>query len=149
MKLYERLYELRRKAGITQSDAAEALDVSRQTISKWETGIAAPGRDKLLTISKLYGVSLDDLLENPAPPVTEQEKKKKKGNTMTLLKASAAAIVIMAAILIGVAVAYHNELANEGEVVEVEDTYSRNVSDFPRVESFNVVDEKEGKVVEK
>ena len=78
MELYERLYELRRKAGITQSDAAEALDVSRQTISKWETGIAAPGRDKLLTISKLYGVSLDDLLENPAPPATEQERTKKR-----------------------------------------------------------------------
>ena len=134
MKLYERLYELRRKAGITQSDAAEALDVSRQTISKWETGIAAPGRDKLLTISKLYGVSLDDLLENPAPPVTEQETHEKKGNTMTLLKASAAAIVIMAAILIGVAVAYHNELANEGEVVEVEAGETTDINDIGDIE---------------
>lgn len=134
MELYERLYELRRKAGITQSDAAEALDVSRQTISKWETGIAAPGRDKLLTISKLYGVSLDDLLENPAPPVPEQKTHEKKANTMTLLKASAAAIVIMAAILIGIAVAYHNELANEGEVVEVGDGEMTDINDIGDIE---------------
>ena len=53
---------------------------------------------------------------------------------MTLLKASAAAIVIMAAILIGVAVAYHNELANEGEVVEVEDGEMTDINDIGDIE---------------
>lgn len=67
MTLSEKLYTLRRKSGLSQEQLAEQLQVSRQAISKWETGRAIPESDKLLAISRCFGVSLDYLLKDDAP----------------------------------------------------------------------------------
>ncbi len=61
--LSERLKETRLARGMTQEFVAEALGVSRQAVSKWETGAAAPSTGNLLALAKLYGVSAADLLE--------------------------------------------------------------------------------------
>lgn len=66
MTLSEKLYTLRRKSGLSQEQLAEQLQVSRQAISKWETGRAIPESDKLLAISRCFGVSLDYLLKDDA-----------------------------------------------------------------------------------
>ena len=66
--LSEKLYKLRKKQGLSQEQLAEKLEVSRQTISKWETGQALPEGDKLLTISRYFGVSLDYLMEEDETP---------------------------------------------------------------------------------
>lgn len=62
MKLCEKLYELRRAAGLSQEQLAERLGVSRQAVSKWESSAAQPELSKLVELSRLYGVSVDELL---------------------------------------------------------------------------------------
>ena len=62
MELYEKLYELRRASGMSQEELAEKLGVSRQAVSKWESGATQPELQKLIELSKLYSVSVDELL---------------------------------------------------------------------------------------
>ncbi len=57
-----RLYELRKQHGFSQDELAEKLNVSRQAISKWERSESSPDTDNLIALAKLYGVSLDELL---------------------------------------------------------------------------------------
>ncbi len=57
-----RLRDLRRARGWTQETLADMLNVPRQTISKWEAGLASPDTDKLMAMSDLYGMSVDELL---------------------------------------------------------------------------------------
>ena len=56
-----RLQTLRAAAGFSQEQLAERLDVARQTISKWELGVSTPELRKLVELSELFGVSLDQL----------------------------------------------------------------------------------------
>lgn len=63
MAFSERLQEVRRKAGLTQEQFAEDLEVSRQAVSKWESGRGYPEIEKLLYICKTYGVTLNELFE--------------------------------------------------------------------------------------
>lgn len=63
MELMETLQFYRKRQGLSQVELAEALDVSRQTISKWETGAALPSAENLLALSRLYGVPVDVLLK--------------------------------------------------------------------------------------
>lgn len=63
-KLGNKLYELRKKAGLSQEEFAENLNVSRQAVSKWERGETLPDTDNLITIAKLFNVSLDELIDN-------------------------------------------------------------------------------------
>ena len=58
-----RLYELRKKNGLSQEELADKLGISRQAVSKWERAEASPDTDNLICLAKLYNVSLDDLLK--------------------------------------------------------------------------------------
>lgn len=62
MGLGEKIYALRTDKGMSQADLAEALDVSRQSISKWETDASVPELEKLIKLSEIFGVSLDQLV---------------------------------------------------------------------------------------
>ena len=64
MTMGEKLVELRKKAGWSQEELSERLDVSRQSISKWEGDLAFPTVDKLLELSRLFDVSTDYLLKD-------------------------------------------------------------------------------------
>ena len=70
MKLNERLFELRRKAGLSQEELADKIGVSRQAVGKWENGISVPELDKLMALSEFYQMSIGELLgvEVPADP---------------------------------------------------------------------------------
>ena len=74
MKLEDKLLSLRKQQGLTQLELAEALHISRQAISKWETGEAEPSLENLKSLSQIYHISLDELLgegklpEPKAPP---------------------------------------------------------------------------------
>ena len=57
-----RLIALRKQQGMSQEQLAEALDVSRQAISKWERGESSPDTDNLIALAEIYGVSLDELV---------------------------------------------------------------------------------------
>lgn len=62
MKLKDKLYNLRKKNGYTQSELAEMLEVSRQSVSHWELGTIQPSTSRLKKLSKLYSVPLETLL---------------------------------------------------------------------------------------
>ena len=62
MELHEKIYQLRTEKRMSQGDLAEALGVSRQSVSKWETGIAVPELDKLVRMSRVFEVTLDELV---------------------------------------------------------------------------------------
>ena len=62
MTLGEKLYELRKDKRLTQDEVAEKLDVTRQTVSKWETDQSQPDFDKIKPMCELYGVTPDVLL---------------------------------------------------------------------------------------
>ncbi len=62
MNFAEKLFTLRNQSGYSQETLAEKLNVSRQAVSKWETGPTLPETDKLIAISDLFNVSIDSLL---------------------------------------------------------------------------------------
>ena len=67
MCLGETIYRLRTEKGMSQGDLAEALSVSRQSVSKWETDGATPDLEKLIKLSELFGISLDTLVKGSEP----------------------------------------------------------------------------------
>ena len=62
MNFNNRLYELRKQKGFSQEELANRLNVSRQTVSKWEVGDSTPDMEKLIAMSDLFHVSLDKLV---------------------------------------------------------------------------------------
>lgn len=68
MTLGERIYKLRTARNLSQGELAEALDVSRQSVSKWETDASVPELDKLVKLSELFSVSLDELVLDKKQP---------------------------------------------------------------------------------
>ena len=67
MTLGQRIHELRTAAGLSQEQLAERLDVSRQAISKWELDASTPDLDRLVLLSRLFSVSLDQLASGTLP----------------------------------------------------------------------------------
>ena len=71
MTLAEKILSLRTERGMSQDGLAEKLEVSRQSVSKWETGQSTPDLDKIIRLADLFGVSVDELVregERPQPP---------------------------------------------------------------------------------
>lgn len=66
--MWERLYTLRKEYRLSQSDLAEALDVSRQTVTRWESGEVAPSAESLRRLSQLYGIPVETLMSGAAEP---------------------------------------------------------------------------------
>lgn len=62
MEFHKKLYELRKKRGISQEELAYKLNVTRQTVSKWEMGESAPDLEKLRMLSDYFEISLDELV---------------------------------------------------------------------------------------
>lgn len=102
MSIGENLYYLRKKAGFTQEGLAEELNISRQSVSKWETGEAYPETDKLIALCDKFNVTMDELvrgdLTNPqdgafspreeAPAAAEENGRTEK-DQKTLKRAAA------------------------------------------------------------
>ena len=62
METKEILQELRKKHGLTQDELAEKVFVTRQAVSRWESGDTTPNVDTLKLLSRLYDVSINTLL---------------------------------------------------------------------------------------
>ena len=67
MEFHNKLYNLRKQKGLSQEELANRLNVSRQTISKWEVGDSTPDMEKLIAISDLFEISLDELVMDKVP----------------------------------------------------------------------------------
>ena len=80
-----RLYQYRKKMGLSQEELAEQIGVSRQAVSKWERAEASPDTDNLIELSKIYGVTLDEMMlgERPAPEEKSDEPVKEEQQTKT------------------------------------------------------------------
>lgn len=68
MILADKILNLRTGLGLSQGELAEKLEVSRQSVSKWETGQSVPDLDKIIKLADLFGVSVDDLVREDARP---------------------------------------------------------------------------------
>ena len=64
--LSERIYQFRRNSGLSQEQLAEKIGVSRQAISKWESGISTPELEKLLALSECFDITIDELVKDEA-----------------------------------------------------------------------------------
>ena len=101
MKFNEKLVMLRKQHNLSQEQVAEKLGVARQTISKWELGETTPEMDKLIVISKLYNITLDELMkeENEGKVVNDlnnTNSQKLAGMTIKILKGIGIFILIVA-----------------------------------------------------
>lgn len=76
MEFHNKLYNLRKQKGLSQEELANRLNVSRQTISKWEVGDSTPDMENLIAISDLFEISLDELVMDKAPVHTGGESAK-------------------------------------------------------------------------
>lgn len=78
MNLGEHIYRLRIKKNLSQGDLADALEVSRQSVSKWENNSAVPELDKLIRMAQIFGVTIDELVTGQeveaAPPSSKAEE---------------------------------------------------------------------------
>ena len=68
MPMGEHLYSLRKSRGLSQSEVAEALDVSRQTVTRWESGEVVPSVESWRKLSQLYGIPVEALMTGTAEP---------------------------------------------------------------------------------
>lgn len=73
MEIRERLQKLRKEKGYSQEELAEILGISRQAISKWESGQSSPDINKLIQLSELYGVSIDTILKGTDDSVIDKD----------------------------------------------------------------------------
>ena len=113
MTLGENIVRLRTQKNWSQGDLADALDISRQSVSKWETDASIPELDKLLKLSELFGVTLDELVrgedapkaETTVPasftPQTPPEREKRCTIVGTILLGIGAALLLICLILAG------------------------------------------------
>lgn len=74
MTLGEKISALRNQHEMSQGDLAEKMNVSRQSISKWETDTSVPELDKLIQLSEVFHITLDELVKGDAPPEQAAEK---------------------------------------------------------------------------
>lgn len=112
MTLAEKLAALRGERKLSQGDLAEKLDVSRQSVSKWETGQAVPELDKIIKLADLFSVTVDELVrdgekpqpEAPKPEVTERVVYVKQRLTMAQVLGVVLLILGLLSVILGVAV---------------------------------------------
>lgn len=95
MELNNKLSQLRKNKGLTQLELAEALNVSRQAVSRWEVGTAVPTLDNLVALSRLYSVPLDDLVRDEREKPSEQAVRL-KANPHGLVRQTALALCLIA-----------------------------------------------------
>ena len=92
MSLGERLYELRKSKNLSQEEVADKLNVTRQTVSKWETDESKPDFDKIVPICELFEINSEELLtgkkeeatENGAATKENKELKKKRATFISV-----------------------------------------------------------------
>lgn len=73
MELSKKIYRLRKLAGMTQEQLAEKLNISRQTLSKWENGTGIPDVESVVRLSVLFHTSLEELLLEEENRVKEEK----------------------------------------------------------------------------
>ena len=115
MKFNEKLIELRKKQGLSQEELGYKLNVTRQTVSKWELGQTTPEMDKLIEMSKIFNISIDELINesDTTPnqnPIIEEKPIKNKVGREKFLKFLLVGLLVVVLILIVVKI---SEIASD------------------------------------
>ena len=116
----DKLIELRKRNNMSQLELAEALNVSRQAVSRWETGTATPSSEKLIELSRLYDVSLDELVNGAAPDAGSAAAGKAPRRKIRWGWLTAAALALILAAVIA-AWALHDGGERNDEIIDEED----------------------------
>ncbi len=128
MNLSNKIIELRSKNKLTQEELAEKLNVSRQTVSNWETGKCYPDIETLIIMSNKFNISLDELLKDNIKMVKEVDKKVKIASKLKYVLT----IVLIISILVGVFLVKSNVEANtkiDKYEKQIEEMYLTNIPD--------------------
>lgn len=139
MELKEKLVALRKEKGLTQSAVAEKLDVSRQAISRWESGVALPSTDNLKCLGALYGVPVDYLINEETEWVNSESDNKKENedrrNHKKLSRGIVACISVVLIVIVVSCIAIF--LKEETEIIPIENLQTGKDDSYPS-ESFSV-----------
>lgn len=139
MELKEKLVALRKEKGLTQLVVAEKLNVSRQAISRWESGTALPSTDNLKCLGALYGVPVDYLIneaiersvsEGDNKEIEDQQRRKR------LLRGIVAiiSIILIVAVFFYIVVSFREK---KTETIPIEDLQMEKDDSYPS-ESFSM-----------
>lgn len=93
MNMADRIQALRKAKGVSQEELADKMGVSRQAVSKWESGQSTPDLDKIILLSDLFDVTTDYILKG-IEPAADQEQKSKALTSQMLYVASTTFIAI-------------------------------------------------------
>lgn len=141
MKLEEKLRTLRQEKGLSQTELAEMMDVSRQAVSRWETGTGLPSTENLAALGRLYGISMDELLHDgggaaegrPEEPETAepsgQAERRPGGRRIAAWAAVLCLLALAAGICIGCIAAPNEE---DNEIILMENMKGEEVEEVPR-----------------
>ena len=98
MSFGSNLENLRKQKGWSQDKLADKLHISRQAISKWENGTSKPDIDNVKSISNIFSIGIDELLDNELPDRAAKldvEKEEKKENVIQVIKYMIIAVVLI------------------------------------------------------
>ena len=137
MKLAEKLVHLRKEKDLSQYDVASALNVSRQAISRWESGSSAPSTDNLKCLSALYDVSVDYLLnedmEQPDHVVTAAGEDQPEGKRWLSKKTVVSLLILLVAAMAVVVTIY---LVRESQITSVQEMEVENGTENNSIFTF-------------
>lgn len=123
MEIGKRIMELRKKNGLSQEELAEKVGVARQTISKWELGETSPDLKQSKELSKIFNVSLDELVDNDIKDILVEKTsntEKLAGIILKLLKVMVILIILLPIILITLRIIFKNiHESNSGRLMNV------------------------------
>ena len=105
---YQRIKELRKENNMSQEELANKLDVSRQSVSKWESGLSMPDLDNVIKISDMFNVSIDFLLKDSKSESdfnyytidTKEKKAMSKINTYAMIFVTISIAIILSLLII-------------------------------------------------
>ena len=122
MEIGNKIMKLRKKYGFSQEELAEKIGVARQTISKWELGETYPDLKQSKELSKIFNVSLDELVSNDIKEVLIEKTsntEKLAGLILKLIKFMVAFIIVVPILLITLRIVFKNiNENNSGRLME-------------------------------
>ena len=131
MYMPEKLAELRRQKGISQIELAEAMSVSRQAVSMWESGATIPSIDNLILLSRLYGVSVDEILGALPPEKTADASAENQPEGRSIRgRLYIAVALILAALIMSVSAFLIWGDDSNAELIHVEDMQEEVIPDI-------------------
>lgn len=109
MNIGEKLFALRKEKNLSQEEVADQLNVTRQTVSKWETNQSTPDFDKIIPLCELYGIGAEELLTGKKPEdkmqVAKEEPESERIPTRQEIRRKSAEVVSTSVFIYMVAVA--------------------------------------------